>query len=166
LELFGKMALASLTGNLVALLVTAGLFLLGAHVVLRKLRPYLDALRQVRPVMTEAEATQTQAAPVTPPTVPMWEAVSCDTGSAQKFDLGPTYAEEMRSREEALRQQEAAVLQQIFEENLVLRDRIGELGAAEKAPSLALTACDEGTSLVLQGPADTLQLALQADDPA
>jgi hypothetical protein len=52
--------------------------------------------------------------------------------TAEAFDIGPTYAEEMRQKQEALRQQEEAVLRQIFELNLHMREQAGELsgGAA------------------------------------
>ena len=52
--------------------------------------------------------------------------------TAEAFDIGPTYAEEMRQKQEALRQQEEAVLRHIFELNLHMREQLGELsgGAA------------------------------------
>jgi hypothetical protein len=51
---------------------------------------------------------------------------------ASNFDLGPTYAEEMRRREDEVRQREEAVLRHIFEQNLRLREQIDELeGPAE-----------------------------------
>jgi hypothetical protein len=116
------MVLAHLTSNLLTLLLTSVLFLIAFLVVLRKLRPYLDALRHV-----ESPPIQTAEVPA-PPELPLQEEVPVDPGSAEKFELGPTYAEEMRSREEAARQQEQAVMEQIFAQNLVLREQIAELG--------------------------------------
>jgi hypothetical protein len=52
-------------------------------------------------------------------------------GPAEQFDLGPTYAEERRLQEEAARQQEAAVLMRIYEQNVRLREEIGQPAAAE-----------------------------------
>jgi hypothetical protein len=44
-----------------------------------------------------------------------------------RFELGPTYADELKMREEAAQQQEEAVLRQLFEENLRFREQLGEL---------------------------------------
>jgi hypothetical protein len=54
------------------------------------------------------------------------------SSTAETFDIGPTYAEEMRQRQEALRQQEEAVLRHIFELNMQMRGQLGQLscGAA------------------------------------
>jgi hypothetical protein len=62
-----------------------------------------------------------------------------DLGSAQKFDLGPTYEEEMRHRSEAQRQQEEALLRHIFDENVKLREQIEQTPEADApAPSWEL----------------------------
>jgi hypothetical protein len=50
---------------------------------------------------------------------------SADASST--FDLGPTYSEEMQLKDEAAREQEDAVLRQVFEQNLQLRAQIGAL---------------------------------------
>lgn len=54
------------------------------------------------------------------------------SSTAETFDIGPSYAEEMRGKQEALRQQEKAVLQHIFELNMQMREQLGQLsgGAA------------------------------------
>jgi hypothetical protein len=54
------------------------------------------------------------------------------SSTAETFDIGPSYAEEMRQKQEALRQQEEAVLQHIFELNMVMREQLVQLsgGAA------------------------------------
>jgi len=49
------------------------------------------------------------------------------SSTAETFDIGPTYAEEMRQKQEALRQQEEAVLRHIFELNMHMREQLGEL---------------------------------------
>jgi hypothetical protein len=54
------------------------------------------------------------------------------SGTAETFDIGPTYAEEMQQKQEALRQQEEAVLRNIFELNMQMREQLSQLsgGAA------------------------------------
>jgi len=54
------------------------------------------------------------------------------SSTAETFDIGPTYAEEMQQKQEAQRQQEEAVLRHIFELNLQVREQLGRLsgGAA------------------------------------
>jgi hypothetical protein len=54
------------------------------------------------------------------------------SSTAETFDIGPTYAEEMRQQQEALRQQEEALLRHIFELNMQMREQLGGLsgGAA------------------------------------
>jgi hypothetical protein len=59
--------------------------------------------------------------------------VLAESDRPTKLDLGPTYAEELRMREEAARQQEEAVLRQLFEQNLHLREQIGALQTASTA---------------------------------
>jgi hypothetical protein len=54
------------------------------------------------------------------------------SSTAETFDIGPTYAEEMRQKQEALHQQEEAVLRHIFELNMQMREQLVQLsgGAA------------------------------------
>jgi hypothetical protein len=54
------------------------------------------------------------------------------SSTAETFDIGPTYAEEMRQKQEALRQQEEAVLRHVFELNMQMREQLVQLsgGAA------------------------------------
>jgi hypothetical protein len=49
------------------------------------------------------------------------------SSTAETFDIGPTYAEEMQQKQEALRQQEEAVLRHIFELNVQMREQLGQL---------------------------------------
>ncbi|MGL4554111.1 MAG: hypothetical protein ACRC33_23355 [Gemmataceae bacterium] len=51
--------------------------------------------------------------------------------TAGRFDLGPTYEEEQAARAREAANQEQAVLQQIFEDNLRLHEQIGEIKADE-----------------------------------
>jgi hypothetical protein len=53
--------------------------------------------------------------------------------TAQPLELGPTYEEERRQREEAERQREQAVLQYVYEDNVRLREQLEE-GPAAEAP--------------------------------
>jgi hypothetical protein len=52
------------------------------------------------------------------------------SSTAETFDLGPTYAEEMRQKQEALHQQEEAVLRSIFELNMQMRAQLGQLSGS------------------------------------
>jgi hypothetical protein len=54
-------------------------------------------------------------------------------GTAHHFDLGPSYEEERRMKEEALKNQEHAILQQIVDQNVQLREDIAELKEDERA---------------------------------
>jgi hypothetical protein len=49
-----------------------------------------------------------------------------DAETGERFELGPTYEEEMRLREDQTRQHEEAVLRQLFEENVRLRDQMAQ----------------------------------------
>ncbi len=49
------------------------------------------------------------------------------SSTAETFDIGPTYAEEMQQKQEAQRQQEEAVLRHIFELNVQMREQLGQL---------------------------------------
>jgi hypothetical protein len=51
------------------------------------------------------------------------------SSTAETFDIGPTYAEEMRQQQEALRQQEEAVLRHIFELNMQMHEQLVQLSA-------------------------------------
>jgi hypothetical protein len=53
------------------------------------------------------------------------------SSTAEQFDLGPSYEEERLAKEEALRLQEQAVLQEIFEQNLKLLEQVEELGEGD-----------------------------------
>jgi hypothetical protein len=50
--------------------------------------------------------------------------------TAEAFDLGPTYEDELRMKEEALRQQEEAIVRHLVDQNVKLREQLGELHAA------------------------------------
>jgi hypothetical protein len=52
--------------------------------------------------------------------------------TAERFDLGPSYEEERLAKEVALRQQELAVLQLVFEENVRLQEEIEHLDAQDE----------------------------------
>jgi hypothetical protein len=54
-----------------------------------------------------------------------------ESATAEQFDLGPTYEEEQALKREARRQQEEAVLRQIFELNLQLHAQLARLPASE-----------------------------------
>ena len=79
-----------------------------------------------------ADAVSLSLDPEAPPA-----AEAAPTG--EQFDLGPSYEEEQQAKADAIRQQELAILQHIYEENLRLHQEIAALGepegvAAEFAP--------------------------------
>jgi hypothetical protein len=71
-----------------------------------------------------AGATPTSASP---PETKREPAAGVHVDLASNFDLGPTYAEEALQREKTAREREEAVLRQLFEQNLRLREEIGDL---------------------------------------
>ena len=80
-----------------------------------------------RPAGFEALPAEAPAGPKEPET------------TAQPFDLGPTYAEERLQREEAERQREKAVLQRVYEDNVRLREQLGQTEGADAAAGGDLT---------------------------
>jgi hypothetical protein len=122
-----RLVLAHLISNLVTLGVGAGLFAMILAALFRRYRPYLEALRSTGLVL--ADRADRPESPVLCPSV---REASSGGDSAEAFDLGLSYAEEMRLREEAVRQQEEAILKQVFEQNVALCRQIGEL---EPAPA-------------------------------
>jgi hypothetical protein len=52
--------------------------------------------------------------------------------TAEDFDLGPSYEEEQQARADAARQQEQALLQEIFEHNLRLLEQIEHTSSDEE----------------------------------
>ena len=72
-------------------------------------------------------------APAAPPrveTVPASTAIEESPSTAETFDLGPTYDDELRMKEQSLRQQEQAIVQQLFEQNVKLQEDLGQLELA------------------------------------
>jgi hypothetical protein len=53
-------------------------------------------------------------------------------GTAEAFDLGPTYEEEKRAREAAARQADEAVLRHVFQVNVQLREQIAGLAGPQE----------------------------------
>jgi hypothetical protein len=120
-----RLVLAHLISNLVTLGVGAGLFALILAALCRRYRPYLEALRGTGLIL--ADRADRQESPAQWPSV---RQASVGDDSAEAFDLGPSYAEEMRLQQEALRQQEEAILKQVLEQNVALCRQIGDLEAA------------------------------------
>jgi hypothetical protein len=120
-----RIALAHLISNVVALSI--GLMLLASilFVLLRRFGPFLDALRRVQFIGAPGSG-QSELLP------PSSEAEDTRGPSrAESFDLGLTYPEEMRLREQALQQQEEAMVRHIYEQNMQLREQIGQLETAQ-----------------------------------
>jgi hypothetical protein len=91
-------------------------------VLLRRLREQLPALVRVEAPRPIPPLVQ----PETPPAPEFF----IEEMTAQPFDLGLTYEEESRLKDEAERQQEQAVLRTVLEDNLRLRQQLIELEAA------------------------------------
>jgi hypothetical protein len=120
-----KIALVQLTSDLamlvVAVLVFAGAFLL----IQRRFSLSLDALRRL-----ESASSQGAAPAELQPRTGFTNEALAGPASGEAFDLGLSYAEEMRLRDEASHQQEQAILRQIYEQNVKLREQIGALEPA------------------------------------
>jgi hypothetical protein len=91
-------------------------------------------------VAPAATGTATGSSPATVE-VQIRPAEGAEPGSAEEppqtgeaFDLGPSYEEERLAREQALRQQEQAVLQEVFEQNLRLQQEIAALAEQDEEP--------------------------------
>jgi hypothetical protein len=111
-----RIALAQFVGNLAALLVGLTLFM---FVLVRALRRFgvAPAPHGNRPPGQEQIELPDVAAILAVDPVPT-------------FDLGPTYAEEMRLKQEAAREQEQAMLRQLVEQNLSLQEQISKLNSS------------------------------------
>ena len=79
--------------------------------------------------------------------------------AAQPFELGPTFEEEQKLKEEALRQQEEALLRHIFEENVRLREDISGLAGAEPDAGAGAAAADSEDVELVGETAEELQSA-------
>jgi hypothetical protein len=90
----------------------------------------LPLVARLEPAWQAGPAPAAAAAP--PAEAPRQE----EPPSGEQFDLGPSYEEEQQAKDESLRLQEQAVLQQIFEDNLRLQEEAGPL-APREGPALA-----------------------------
>jgi hypothetical protein len=95
--------------------------ILSVFVLLRRLRAQLPAFVRVDAPLP---APPPQAEP------PLAREAVADEPAAETFDLGLTYEEERRLKEEADRQHEQAVLRTIFEDNIRLRQQLMEVEMA------------------------------------
>jgi hypothetical protein len=108
--------------------------LVGLALILRHFGAHLARVFRVELVNPAAVGIVGQVSAARLPTVAAGPAPEEATPSstAESFDIGSTYAEAMREKQEALRRQEEAVLQHIFELNMQMRAQLGQLsgGAA------------------------------------
>jgi hypothetical protein len=111
--------------NLAALTISLSLFSTVLFVFVRRFGVPLQVAP--RPERPEANATIERVQPVRTFTLP--GAVPCDE-LWSRLELGPTYADELRSKDAAAREQEEAMVRQLFEQNLALRDQIDNLCSA------------------------------------
>jgi hypothetical protein len=115
-------AVLQVIGTVSASLMVSLAMVVSVFVLLRRLRAQLPTLVRV------------DAPPPTPPLVQPETPPAPDSfveeSTAQPFDLGLTYQEERRLKEEVEQRQEQAVMRTIFEDNLRLRQQLLELEAA------------------------------------
>jgi hypothetical protein len=126
-----SLALVHFLSSLSAIIVGLGLFSAALVVVLRRSGVTLRDLARQAPFDGSVGGERTllphaAAEPYAPP----------GGDPCTDLDLGPSYAEELRLRQEEARLQEEAMLRQLFEQNVRLREEIAGLaGAATCAPS-------------------------------
>jgi predicted lipid-binding transport protein (Tim44 family) len=123
-----------LIGIVGAVLLGVLIHLIALVLIMRRYSTYLARVSRVELVnpaavgfvgQESAPGAQTvAAAPATSEMIP--------SSTAETFDIGPTFAEELQQKQEALSQQEEAILRHIFELNMRMRDQLGQLsdGAA------------------------------------
>ena len=120
-------ALVHFISSLTALLVGLMLFSLALVCVLRRRGITLQALAQAHSVAPSCQLATTEA--MTQPLPELRTLLAGEPGP--KLELGPSYGEERRLKEEAERANEEAMLKHLFEQNLHLREQISELEAVE-----------------------------------
>lgn len=119
-------ALLQVIGTMSASLMVSLAIVVSVFVLRRRMREQLPALLRVDAPPTAVPI----ASPLAPPEMSPNPETFAEESTAQPFDLGPSYQEERRLKEEAERQQEQAVLRTIFEDNLRLRQQLIELESA------------------------------------
>jgi hypothetical protein len=136
---FYKMALVQVASILSGLVLGPLVLLAALVVVLRRHGAHSGSLFRVEVVNAQGHGSYSGTVAVPPPgglTAGLEAALPPATAAneeqtAQAFDLGPSYEEEKRAKEEAQRQQEEALLRHIFDENVQLREQIdGQADAA------------------------------------
>lgn len=113
-------AVVQVIATVSASLMVSLAIILSVFVLLRRLRVELPAFVRVETPLPET----TQVEP------PLEREVGTDIPLAETFDLGLTYEEERRLKEEADLQHEQAVLRTIFEDNIRLRQQLREVEMA------------------------------------
>jgi hypothetical protein len=129
-----KTGFGQLIGILGAVILGLLIHLIALVLILRRYAAHLARVFRVELVNPAAVGIVGQVSAAGAQTVvagPATEEVT-QSSTAETFDIGPTYAEEMREKQEALCQQEKAVLRHIFELNMQMREQLGQLsgGAA------------------------------------
>jgi hypothetical protein len=122
---FFKMALVQMVSILAGLVLGPLVLLAALAYVLRRNGSYTGSLFRVELVNASIHglaATSGEPSLGKPGLPPV--AAPAEGSSAQPFDLGPSYEEERRAKEEALLKQEEAVLRHVFDENLRLQEQI------------------------------------------
>jgi hypothetical protein len=120
---FFETGFGQLIGIVGAVLLGVLIHLIALVVILRRYSARLAQLSRVEPasvgfVGQEAAAgAQTVAAIAATSEAPL-------SSTAESFDIGPTYAEEMQQKQQAQNQQEEAMLRHIFELNLQMREQL------------------------------------------
>jgi hypothetical protein len=125
-NLFYKITFLQLTSNVIALLLGPVMVLVAIRSLVRRYGSQLESLLRVGLVAVTPTA---EPAPRLQMPSPIEEWSTDDPRIA--WTLGPTYAEEMQLREEAERNQQEAMVRQIFEDNVRLNQELAALETAD-----------------------------------
>jgi hypothetical protein len=117
-----KVALAQFVGNLAAILVGLTLFLFALGLMLRRYGLVLSSGASVSPLEPASSRELPELGSV------------LNLPQPSQFELGPSYAEEMRLKQEAVLEQEQAMLRQLVEQNVSLQEQIGKLQVVPSEP--------------------------------
>ncbi len=134
-----RIALVQLVSFFAALFIGPLVVVFGLFFLLRRYGARYGPLFRIETTTTHVGGAYVPAgpAPAAPPAdfdpaalrEPAVAAVE-EESTAETFELGPTFEDERLQQEEAARQREQAMLQHVFEQNMQLRQEIGELQTA------------------------------------
>jgi hypothetical protein len=118
-----RIAVVHLIANVVGAILTPVLLAVALVVALKRLRPLVADARLAPELAFDVPFGESRGA-----------RRSANEGAGPAaFDLGPSYEDERRKKEEAEREQQEALLRHLYEQNLDLRDQLAGLGDAPAA---------------------------------